>query len=104
MDQTPETIVTELETFDSTLMMPGFGVDAVAAGRAVEHAIANAKDLGLHLKEVVVARGQLVLRGEAEPGKLKAGVEAIAKAVHAIHRAKNGNAPSALPRSAEERS
>lgn len=104
MDQTPETIVTELEKFDSTLVMAGFGLDAVAAGRAVEHVIANGKDLGLHLKEVVVARGQLVLRGEAEPGKLKAGVAALSQAVYAIHRAKNGNAPAALPRSAEERS
>ena len=97
----------QLERFDSTIMLPGFGQDAIPAARAVQHVIENAPKRGLHVRELVVARGQLILRGDAEPGKLKPAILDLSREVSKIVREARVGLSSiaqnpSLPRSAEE--
>lgn len=97
----------QLEKFDSTIMLPGFGQDAIPAARAVQHVIENGAKKGLHVRELVVARGQLIIRGEAEPGKLKPAIVELSREVSRLAREARGGLSAiarvpSLPRSAEE--
>ncbi len=104
-----EKVLVELERFESTFVLPGFGRDEVAAGRVVEHVIAKTSAQGspIHLKWVKVERGGLTLAGDCEPAKLKTAVRELSNEVADICRkARMQKAPLAsvpvLPRTAEE--
>lgn len=101
-----EEVMEDLEKFDSTIVIPGFGAEAIPAARAVQHVIEKASEKGLHVQSVTVARGQLVLRGDAEAGRLKEGIKDLSREVWEVVRAARlslstiAQAP-ALPRSME---
>lgn len=89
------------EKFDSTIMIPGFGEESIPAARAVHYVIENASSKGLHVRSITVARGQLILRGEAEVGCLKTAITELSREISMLVRAAR-NAPAIdLPRTAE---
>lgn len=96
----------ELERFESTFVVPGFGAEPHASGRVVEYVLAHAAEKGLHVLRLEIRRGAVTIAGDAEPGKLKSAVVALQREIgDVIREAKRATiavAPSAvLPRSAE---
>lgn len=100
--------VIELEKFESTFVIPGFGRDAIAAGRAIEHVIAKSSELDspLRILWTKVSRGNLTIAGDAEPARLKEAVNELSRELSDICRKARLQqstvaADPILPRSAE---
>lgn len=103
MSQSPPSTINAsgFEPFDTAFKLSGFGPDPEVVGKVASHVAKNAQDKGLHVKSMTLAKGEVAIRGKAEPGKLKGAVDELLAELVKIVEAGPSTA-TALPRTADE--